>query len=79
MKLSVGGLVLGPVAAGLPPVNVPPLQTTIGNETLYFTDMIQHIGTTTIALPLVAILESIAIAKAFCKFQCHFYAFTIFV
>lgn len=44
---------------------MPPLQTTIGNQTLNFIDMITHVGSSVIALPLVAILESIAVSKAF--------------
>lgn len=55
------------MASGLPEIKVPPLQTTIGNDTLYFTDMITHVGSSIIAIPLISILESIAVAKAFGK------------
>ncbi|XP_031629887.1 sodium-independent sulfate anion transporter-like isoform X2 [Contarinia nasturtii] len=57
----------GRVASGLPDIKVPPMQTTIGNETLYTIDMITHVGSSIIALPLISILESIAVAKAFSK------------
>lgn len=60
--------VVGQVAQGLPAIAVPPLRTQIDGKTLYFTDMIAHIGTTIIALPLISILESIAVAKAICKY-----------
>lgn len=65
--------VLGKIAPGLPPVKIPPLQTTIGNQTLYFTDMIVHLGSSVFALPLVSILETIAVTKAISEFQviCH--------
>lgn len=59
----------GQVASGLPEIKLPPFRTTIGNETLYFTDMITHIGSSIIALPLISILESIAVAKAFGEFH----------
>lgn len=55
------------VASGLPELKVPPMQTTIDGRTLYFTDMIAHVGSSLLALPLISILESIAVAKAFCK------------
>ena len=37
----------------------------MGNETHTFSDMLQHLGPESISLPLVAILELVAIAKAF--------------
>lgn len=60
--------IIGPVESGLPEIKLPPMQTTIGDQTLYFTDMIQHVGSSVLALPLISILESIAVAKAFCKY-----------
>lgn len=55
------------MASGLPELKLPPMQTTIGDQTLHFTDMITHVGSSILALPLISILESIAVAKAFCK------------
>lgn len=66
---------IGEVASGLPELKLPPMQTTIGDQTLYFTDMIAHVGSSVLALPLISILESIAVAKAFCK---HFSFFLPF-
>lgn len=44
----------------------------INGKSHNFIELISHIGTTVIALPLISILESIAVAKAFCK---NFYIF----
>lgn len=67
----INGIVVGQVTSGIPAIKIPPFHTKIDDKTLYFTDMITHIGTTIIALPLISILESIAVAKAFCK-HCFF-------
>lgn len=40
---------------------------------LYFTDMIKHVGSSILALPLISILESIAVAKAFCEYRSTFF------
>lgn len=66
-KIPILNVSIGQVASGLPDIRIPPMQTTIGNETLYFTDMITHVGSSVIAIPLISILESIAVAKAFCE------------
>lgn len=65
-------IITGEVASGLPELKLPPMQTTIGDQTLYFTDMITHVGSSILALPLISILESIAVAKAFCKYFSFF-------
>ncbi|KXJ78346.1 hypothetical protein RP20_CCG004936 [Aedes albopictus] len=57
----------GNVTSGLPPVQLPPFSAVVHNQTYSFTDMVSELGTSVIALPLIAILESIAIAKAFSK------------
>lgn len=44
------------------------MHTTIGNKTLDTLDMITHVGSSIIALPMISILESIAVAKAFCEY-----------
>ncbi|XP_026329442.1 sodium-independent sulfate anion transporter-like [Hyposmocoma kahamanoa] len=56
---------IGDIGSGLPSIRLPPFSTTVGNETYTFTDMIQVLGPQSIVLPLVSILESVAIAKAF--------------
>lgn len=60
-------ILTGKVEPGLPPFQFPPFSTTIGNQTVYFKDMLEDLGSSIIAIPLISILESIAIAKAFCK------------
>lgn len=60
-------LLTGNVTSGLPPVQLPPFSTVVNNQTYNFGDMVSELGTSVLALPLIAILESIAIAKAFSK------------
>ncbi|XP_045445815.1 sodium-independent sulfate anion transporter-like [Melitaea cinxia] len=57
--------IIGEIGSGLPTIQSPPFSTVVGNETHNFIDMLQTIGPGSIILPLVAILELIAIAKAF--------------
>lgn len=57
--------IIGDIGSGLPKFRLPPLSTVVGNETYFFADMINMLGPQAIALPLVAILELVAIAKAF--------------
>lgn len=56
---------IGDIGNGLPSFQLPPFSTTVGNETYTFTDMLQILGPQSMVLPLVSILESVAIAKAF--------------
>ncbi|XP_050094860.1 sodium-independent sulfate anion transporter-like [Anopheles aquasalis] len=60
-------LLTGNVTSGLPPLQPPPFTATVGDREYSFTEMVEELGTSLIALPLIAILESIAIAKAFSK------------
>ncbi|KAM3960583.1 sodium-independent sulfate anion transporter [Aphomia sociella] len=55
----------GKIEGGLPRFGLPPFSTTVGNNTLNFEDMLSVFGPEGLVMPLVAILESIAIAKAF--------------
>lgn len=57
--------IIGEIGSGLPTIQLPPFSTVVGNETHNFSDMLQTIGPRSIILPLVSILELIAIAKAF--------------
>uniref|UniRef100_A0A182VPV5 STAS domain-containing protein n=1 Tax=Anopheles minimus TaxID=112268 RepID=A0A182VPV5_9DIPT len=57
----------GAVTPGLPPVALPPFTTVLNNQTLGFSEMTSKLGSSIIALPLIAILETIAIVKAFSK------------
>lgn len=56
---------IGDIGRGLPKFGLPPFSTIVGNETYSFTDMINVLGAQSLAIPMVAILESVAIAKAF--------------
>ncbi|XP_058061911.1 sodium-independent sulfate anion transporter-like isoform X2 [Anopheles bellator] len=57
----------GTVTPGLPPVKLPPFSTVLNNQTLTFPEMTSKLGSSIIALPLIAILETVAIVKAFSK------------
>ncbi|XP_053658078.1 sodium-independent sulfate anion transporter-like [Anopheles marshallii] len=57
----------GAVTPGLPPVELPPFTTVLNNQTIGFSEMTSKLGSSIIALPLIAILETIAIVKAFSK------------
>ena len=55
---------------GLPPFSIP--RHSVANHTLpvediSFGDMASNLGSAFIIIPIIAILESVAIAKAFCK------------
>lgn len=60
-------LILGYVKPGLPSFELPPFSTQVGNNTYNFIDMASTLGTAVFVVPLFAILENIALAKAFCK------------
>lgn len=57
----------GEIAKGLPEFKVPPFETTFENQHYSFMDMFNALGLSLITLPLVSILESVAIAKSFSK------------
>ena len=59
----------GEVKAGLPTLQLPPISATVGNQTYGLIDMLSTIGSGSIVVPLLAILENVAIAKAFCEFS----------
>ncbi|XP_011633704.1 sodium-independent sulfate anion transporter-like isoform X1 [Pogonomyrmex barbatus] len=52
---------------GLPPFALPPFSTIFKNETYNFVEMTTAMGTTLVTIPIVSIIEHIAIAKAFAK------------
>lgn len=58
-------ILIGDIGHGLPGFSLPPFNTVVGNETYTFVDMLNVYGPQSIILPLVAILELVAIAKAF--------------
>ncbi|XP_061377145.1 sodium-independent sulfate anion transporter-like isoform X3 [Danaus plexippus] len=55
----------GKIEGGLPKFSLPPFQTVVNNNTIGFDKMLDVLGPEGLVMPLVAILESIAIAKAF--------------
>lgn len=57
----------GKIQAGFPPFGPPPLATVVGNETIGLGDMMSTMGSSLVAIPFVAILEIIVVAKAFCR------------
>jgi sodium-independent sulfate anion transporter 11 len=65
-------MLLGSIKAGLPALALPPFsinRTTSSNSTVYlsFGDICGELGPAIGLIPLIAILEQVAIAKAFCK------------
>lgn len=57
----------GSIKEGLPEFLIPPTQSELNGEVYHFIDMVRALGLSLITLPLVSILESVAIAKAFSK------------
>jgi len=55
----------GRIKTGLPPFQPPPFSTEEGGSYKNFGDMVSQLGSAIIVIPLIAILESVAIAKAF--------------
>ncbi|KAG8507495.1 Sodium-independent sulfate anion transporter [Galemys pyrenaicus] len=55
----------GETAEGLPPVRTPPFSVPTANGTISFAEMVQDMGVGLAVVPLVGILESIAVAKSF--------------
>ena len=60
-------LLTGDIKKGLPEFKVPPFETTFDNQHYGFMDMFNALGLSLLTLPLVSILESVAIAKSFSK------------
>lgn len=59
--------ITGQVASGFPPFQPPPFSVEVNGTTMSFPDMISEMGTSLLAIPIVAILEMVAVAKAFCE------------
>ncbi|XP_025217340.1 sodium-independent sulfate anion transporter isoform X1 [Theropithecus gelada] len=58
-------ILTGETAEGLPPVRTPPFSVTTANGTISFTEMVQDMGAGLAVVPLMGLLESVAVAKAF--------------
>ncbi|XP_037941938.1 sodium-independent sulfate anion transporter-like [Teleopsis dalmanni] len=59
--------VTGNITAGLPPFQLPPFSTVVDGEYVSFKEMLDKIGASLASVPLVSILEIVAISKAFSK------------
>ncbi|KAL0122519.1 hypothetical protein PUN28_007316 [Cardiocondyla obscurior] len=59
--------ITGDIAEGLPPFTPPPFTIVNGSRTYTFSEAVGELGIGILSIPLIAILESIAIAKAFAK------------
>lgn len=59
--------VIGDIVPGLPAFKLPNFSTVYNNETINFIDMAKDLGSGIFVIPIVAVLQNIAIAKAFCK------------
>lgn len=57
----------GEVASGFPSLSLPPFTTVYNNETYSFTQMVDRMGFSIISIPLVTIIEIVAIAKSFSR------------
>lgn len=61
--------ITGQVASGFPTFAPPEFSVEVNGTTLSFGDMISELGTDLLFIPVVAILEMVAVAKAFCKLK----------
>ncbi|KAH8316697.1 hypothetical protein KR067_013525 [Drosophila pandora] len=59
--------VTGNITAGVPPFRLPPFSTTVDGEYVSFGEMISTVGASLGSIPLISILEIVAISKAFSK------------
>ncbi|XP_066592490.1 sodium-independent sulfate anion transporter-like [Prorops nasuta] len=59
--------ITGDIVEGLPPLGLPPFSISTANHTYNFLQLAEELGTNIISVPFIAILESIAVAKAFAK------------
>ncbi len=55
----------GNITSGLPSIQAPSFNIEYGNQTFNFMEICQNLGSALFVTPLIAILESMAIAKSF--------------
>lgn len=55
----------------MPAVGLPPFSTEFNNQTYDFIDMVKQYQSSIAFVPLIAILEHVAISKAFGKIVLH--------
>ena len=56
---------LGNITSGFPTVSLPPFSYEEDGHEYNFTDMLSKLNSALIIIPIIAILENVAIAKAF--------------
>ncbi|XP_018345354.1 PREDICTED: sodium-independent sulfate anion transporter [Trachymyrmex septentrionalis] len=56
---------IGHIQGGMPTVQIPPFGFTNGNTTVTFVEMLSNLGSGLIVIPLISLMEDIAICKAF--------------
>jgi solute carrier family 26 (sodium-independent sulfate anion transporter), member 11 len=57
----------GEIASGFPSISLPPFSTVHNNQTYSFTEMVSTLGLSVISVPVISIIEAVAIAKSFSK------------
>ncbi|KAG5667352.1 hypothetical protein PVAND_015335 [Polypedilum vanderplanki] len=57
--------ITGKIASGFPSLSLPPFSTSHNGTDYSFTDMVSTLGLQTITIPLISVIEAIAIAKSF--------------
>jgi solute carrier family 26 (sodium-independent sulfate anion transporter), member 11 len=57
----------GDIASGFPSISMPPFSTVHNNETYTFTGMVSSLGLSIVSVPVISIIEAVAIAKSFSK------------
>ncbi|XP_013143122.1 PREDICTED: sodium-independent sulfate anion transporter-like [Papilio polytes] len=60
-------MLTGSITPGLPTPQLPPFHSTVGNATASAGEMLAHLGSGLIVVPVVGIISNVAIAKAFSK------------
>ncbi|XP_041978767.1 sodium-independent sulfate anion transporter-like [Aricia agestis] len=60
-------ILTGDITPGLPTPRLPPFETTSVNGTVTAGEMLSHLGSGLLVVPLVGIISNVAIAKAFSK------------
>ena len=64
-------ILTGNIEGGLPSFELPPFSYNATGEYYNFSEMVSELSTAVIIIPLLAILENVAIAKAFGKYSIH--------
>lgn len=63
----------GKIEAGLPHFRPPDFNTTVNGKDYSFQEMVSELGSSLITIPLISILETVAIAKSFGEYLLFLY------